>query len=150
MQDEDDAAFRGEAEEWTRGSPVDSVKLTCKIVAAYVSNNALPSRELPNLISDVHNSLGQLKLDGEGAPARDLKPAVPIEESVQRDFIICLEDGKKKKVLTRYLKKAYNLTPKEYRQKWRLSEDYPMVAPAYSELRSQIAMQKGFNTRMKH
>jgi predicted transcriptional regulator len=119
------------------------IELTASIVSAYVSNNTVPSAELPSLIDQVHSALarvssGQNENHGEG-----LRPAVPIKKSVTSDFIVCLEDGKKFKSLKRHLRTQYNLTPEQYREKWGLGGDYPMVAPNYAAARSRLAKQMG-------
>lgn len=111
---------------------------TVAIVTAYVSHNNVPPTELPTLIGRVHQSLGSIaKTANEVAPL--LVPAVPPRKSVTNDYIICLEDGKQFKSLRRHLKTSYNLTPEEYREKWGLDPYYPMVAPAYSKIRSNLA-----------
>ncbi|MCL5778318.1 MucR family transcriptional regulator [Limibaculum sp. FT325] len=122
--------------------------LTAEIVSAHVSNNAVPSAELPGLIETVYSTLA-----GLGAPQQEpeveLKPAVPIKKSVTDDYIVCLEDGKKLKMLKRHLKTAYNMTPEEYRAKWGLSPDYPMVAPSYAAKRQQLAKKIGLGRKRK-
>lgn len=111
---------------------------TAAIVTAYVCHNNVPPAELPNLIGQVHQSLtGIAKTANETAPL--LVPAVPPRKSVTADYIICLEDGKPFKSLKRHLRTSYNLTPEEYREKWGLDPSYPMVAPAYSKIRSNLA-----------
>jgi len=126
----------------------DLMSLTAEIVSAHVSNNAVPSAELPGLIETVYSTL-----TGLGAPDKEpeveLKPAVPIKKSITDDFIICLEDGKKLKMLKRHLKTAYNMTPEEYRAKWGLSPDYPMVAPNYAAKRQQLAKKIGLGRKRK-
>ncbi len=118
--------------------------LTCTadIVAAFVSQSRAPASQLPELIRSVHGTLASL---GEAPPAHPagLKPAVPVGRSVQNDYIVCLEDGAKLKMLKRYLRTHFNLSPEEYRRKWDLPADYPMVAPAYAKRRSQLARQIG-------
>lgn len=118
---------------------------TAEIVAAYVSRNSLPMGELPRLIEDVHKSLATLGVEGDRVERP--QPAVPIRKSVTPDYIICLEDGKKLKMLKRYLKTAYDMTPAEYRERWGLPPDYPMVAPNYAKKRSELAKQIGLGTR---
>ena len=120
--------------------------LTADIVASHVSNNGVPVSELPQLIQQVYATLAEL---GKEAPAAAEKPqpAVPIRKSITPDFIICLEDGKKLKMLKRHLKTAYNMTPEEYRQRWGLPSDYPMVAPNYAAQRSKLAKEIGLGTR---
>ena len=120
------------------------LELTSEIVAAHVSNNSVAMSDLPDLIEQVYKTLANVGKDigGQGA-----KPAVAIRKSVTPDFIICLEDGKKLKMLKRHLKTAYNLTPDEYRERWGLASDYPMVAPNYAKQRSTLAKAIGLGTR---
>lgn len=120
------------------------LRLTSDIVAAYVSHNALQPAALPELIKSVVGALSGL--GGEPEPAAEperRKPAVPISRSVQNDYIVCLEDGKQLKMLKRYLRARYDLSPEDYRRKWNLPADYPMVAPAYAQRRSQFARDIG-------
>lgn len=118
-------------------NPSCIINRTTEIVSAYVGNNTVDAAELPNLIHKVHASLKQL---GEGKIAAvGLHPAVPVEESVTDDYVICLEDGKQFKSLKRHLRTKYDLTPEAYREKWGLPFDYPMVAPAYARQRSKLA-----------
>jgi predicted transcriptional regulator len=125
----------------------DLVELTAEIVSAYVSKNNVPISELPGLISDVHDALNRATTRG-GVPDRDeLKPAIAVKRSVTPDYIVCLEDGKKFKSLKRHLRTHYKLSPDEYRAKWNLPHDYPMVAPNYAEARSQLAKKMGLGTR---
>lgn len=122
------------------------VDLTAEIVAAYVSNNAVVSTDLPGLIAGVHKALATA-VDGANEPeAPPLKPAVSPRKSVTPDYIICLEDGKKLKMLKRHLKTAYNMTPEQYRERWGLAPDYPMVAPRYAEQRRELAKKIGLGT----
>lgn len=123
----------------------DVIRLTAEITAAYVSNNNVSASELPGVIRSVHSAISGLGEDAQAAtaPAERPKPAVPINRSVQQDHIVCLEDGKKLKMLKRYLRAKYDMTPDEYRRRWNLPADYPMVAPAYAERRSQFAKQIG-------
>lgn len=111
------------------------------IVSAYVSNNAVQSGELANLIREVHATLSALDNDAPNGDAR--KPAVPIKKSITDEFLICLEDGKKFKSLKRHLRSKYGLSPEEYREKWGLPYDYPMVAPSYARKRSELAKEMG-------
>lgn len=118
--------------------------IVADIVSAYVSYNTLPNSELPALIQTVHSAI--VGVDGSAVKAvekRALKPAVPIRRSIQHDYIVCLEDGKKLKMLKRYLRTRYGLTPDDYRRKWGLAADYPMVAPSYSNVRSNFAKKIG-------
>lgn len=122
------------------------LELTSEIVAAYAGNNALPSSDLPQLIQTVYDTLS-----GVGAPAAapetDQKPAVPVKKSVGKAEIVCLECGKGQKMLKRHLAAAHGLTPEEYRAKWRLPFDYPMVAPDYAETRRKLAKEIGLGRK---
>ena len=121
------------------------LRLTADIVAAYLSENSVPAGEIPGLVRSVHSAmtgLGQPEAS-PAKPAEKQKPAVPISRSVQNDHIVCLEDGKQLKMLKRYLRSRYDLSPEEYRRKWGLAADYPMVAPAYAQRRSDFAKQIG-------
>lgn len=120
--------------------------LTAQIVAAHVSNNTVSLSDLPNLIDQVYRTLSGV---GQDAPIRSERPqpAVAVKKSVHADYIICLEDGKKLKMLKRHLKTAYNMSPEEYRDRWQLPPDYPMVAPNYAKQRSKLAKQIGLGTR---
>ncbi len=120
-----------------------SLELVSKIVSAYVSNNSLPSGELPDLITTVHEALQNPDQVASSAP----EPAVPIKKSIRPDYVICLEDGKKLKMLKRHLRTSYNMTPDEYRRKWGLSSDYPMVAPKYAARRSELAKKIGLGRK---
>ena len=120
----------------------DFLTLSVDIVSAFVSNNPVPVPELPGLIAAVHAALHSISQPAS-ALAEDLRPAVSVRRSVQADFIVCLEDGKKFKSLKRHLRTHYNLTPDEYRQKWGLAPDYPMVAPNYAAARSSLAKSMG-------
>ena len=123
---------------------------TADIVAAYLSQNSVQAGDLPGLISTVHGSLASLgQPQDSAAPPADIKPAVPIKKSVQPDHIVCLEDGKKLKMLKRHLKTAYGMTPEQYRAKWGLPSDYPMVAPNYAKARSELALQIGLGRGRK-
>jgi predicted transcriptional regulator len=125
----------------------DLIDLSADIVCAYVSHNALSVTDLPRLIADVHSALRGLKSPVAAEPAEELKPAVPVRKSVAPDYIICLEDGKKFKSLKRHLRTHYNLSPEEYREKWGLPTDYPMVAPNYSATRSRLAKDNGLGRK---
>jgi predicted transcriptional regulator len=128
-------------------SPEQDITLECatSIVAAYVANNTIPKENLPGLILDTISALARVKQPE--APVEELKPAAPIKRSVQPDHIICLEDGKKFKSLKRHLMTHYNMTPDDYRQKWGLPADYPMVAPNYALARSELAKKMGLGRR---
>ena len=121
--------------------------LTAEIVAAYVSNNALAVEELPRLISTTHSALRGVTGPVVEAVKADVKPAISVKKSVTRDYIVCLEDGKKFKSLKRHLRTHYNLSPEQYREKWGLPHDYPMVAPNYAAARSDLAKKMGLGTR---
>lgn len=121
----------------------DAMRMTTDIVASFVANNKVSSEELTELIRSVYRTLANLSgANGERVVERP-KPAAPINKSVNHDYIICLEDGKKLKMLKRYLRSTYNLSPDEYRQRWGLPPDYPMVAPAYAARRSEFAKKIG-------
>jgi predicted transcriptional regulator len=126
-------------------SDQDVLRLSADIVAAYVSENSVPAAEIGELVRSVHGALrglGQAQVAPQ-RPAERPRPAVPISRSVQQDHIVCLEDGKQLKMLKRYLRSRYNLSPEEYRRRWGLPADYPMVAPAYAARRSDFAKQIG-------
>ena len=123
-------------------SDEDLLRMTADVVAAYVSNNALPTQQLAEIIGTVYSSLRSL--DGHPDAKQDpLKPAVPIRKSITAEYLICLEDGKKLKMLKRHLRSTYGMTPDDYRVKWGLSADYPMVAPNYAAQRSAFAKKIG-------
>lgn len=126
---------------------LDLVEYSTEIVAAYVSHNAISPTDLPRLISDVHDALKALGTQEAIVPEEEKKPAVPVRKSVTPDYIICLEDGKKFKSLKRHLRTHYNLSPEEYREKWALPVDYPMVAPSYSATRSRLAKANGLGRK---
>ena len=119
------------------------IQLTANIVSAYVSNNTVPSAEIPNLIGQIHSALLRVSGGQAPSPAEPLKPAVPLKRSITSDYLICLEDGKKFKSLKRHLRTQYKMTPEQYREKWGLPPDYPMVAPTYAEARSSLAKKIG-------
>ena len=123
------------------------VELTAKIVSAYVSNNTIVAGDLPQLISDTYSALTRATGGIEPIEREEIKPKVPVKKSVMPDYIICLEDGKKFKSLKRHLRTHYNLSPEEYREKWGLPHDYPMVAPNYARARSDLAKKMGLGTR---
>ena len=124
------------------------IALTADIVAAHVSNNSVAVNDLPQLIQNVHSALSGLG-DQPSAPEAKPEPKVPVRSSVKPDFIVCLEDGKKLKMLKRHLMTHYNMTPDQYRQKWNLPADYPMVAPNYAEQRRTLAKSIGLGTKRK-
>lgn len=122
------------------------LELTSDIVAAHVSNNPVPIAELPGLIETVYSKLSVLTLPAE-EPVVELKPAVNPKRSITEDYIICLEDGKRLKMLKRHLKTSYDMTPDDYRKKWGLPHDYPMVAPSYAKKRQQLAKKIGLGRK---
>jgi MucR family transcriptional regulator, transcriptional regulator of exopolysaccharide biosynthesis len=117
----------------------DLIELTVSLVACFVSHNAVTAAELPGLIRNTYTTLSELTASHTG-PHTPRVPAVPIDKSVTREYIVCLDDGRRLKTLRRYIKRKYSLTPDQYRERWGLPDDYPMVAPGYSELRSSLAM----------
>ncbi len=121
---------------------ISSLESVSKIVSAYVSNNSLSSGELPQLITTVHEAL-----QSQGQVTSMPEPAVPIKRSITPDYVICLEDGKKLKMLKRHLRTSYDMSPDEYRQKWKLPGDYPMVAPNYAAKRSDLAKRIGLGRK---
>jgi predicted transcriptional regulator len=125
------------------------IELAADIVSAYVSNNAVPSGDLPTLISDVHSALLRVGGGTVEVPVEAPKPAIPVKKSVTPDYIVCLEDGKKFKSLKRHLRTQYNMTPEQYREKWGLPYDYPMVAPNYAAARSKLAKQMGLGQQRR-
>ena len=129
-------------------NPEELLSLTSDIVAAHVSNNTVAVSDLPGLIEQVYKTLSVVGGAGEAAADRPT-PAVPIKKSVTPDFIVCLEDGKKLKMLKRHLKTAYDMTPDEYRARWGLPSDYPMVAPNYAKQRSKLAKAIGLGTQKR-
>ena len=131
-------------EEQSGINTVDLLDLTSEIVAAYVSNNKVEVEKLSDVIGNVYASLSSIANE-EGVEM--IEPAVPIKKSVTPDYIICLEDGKKFKMLRRHLQNVYGLTPEEYRERWGLPADYPMVAPNYAEKRSGLAKQIGLGKK---
>jgi predicted transcriptional regulator len=122
------------------------LSLTTEIVSSHVSNNTVAVGDIPQLIKMVYNSLAVQGVVEEVEQPEKPVPAVPIRKSVMPDYIICLEDGKKLKMLKRHLKTRYNMTPDDYRKRWGLADDYPMVAPAYAEQRSSLAKKIGLGT----
>ena len=126
--------------------PGGNLALATEIVSAYVANHAVVPADLPDLITGVIRALDDAGRVEEAAPERP-QPAVPVRKSVGHDFIVCLEDGRKLKLLKPYLQKRHNMTPAEYRRRWGLPDDYPMVAPAYAEFRSTFALQSGLGRK---
>lgn len=125
----------------------DLLAFTTEVVSAYVSNNTVQVEELTGLIEQVYKTLSNVNSDTVSLTADRPQPAVPIKRSITPDYLICLEDGKKLKMLKRHLKTAYNMTPEEYRERWGLSADYPMVAPNYAARRSRLAKDIGLGTK---
>ena len=125
------------------------VELTAEIVSAYVTNNTVVATDLPALISNVFDALKKAASSGAQPAKEELRPAVPIKKSVTSEYIICLEDGKKFKSLKRHLRTHYDLSPEEYREKWGLAHDYPMVAPSYAAARSDLAKRMGLGQRRR-
>jgi len=125
------------------------IQLTANIVSAYVSNNTVASAEIPNLINQIYSALVRISNGQVMASAAPLKPAVPIKRSVTTEYIVCLEDGKKFKSLKRHLRTRYGLSPEQYREKWGLPLDYPMVAPNYAATRSQLAKRMGLGQQRR-
>lgn len=125
------------------------IELAADIVSAYVSNNSVPASDLPSLINEVHTALLRVT-SGTIIPVVETpKPAVPAKKSVTNDFIVCLEDGRKFKSLKRHLRTQFNMSPDEYREKWGLAPDYPMVAPNYAKARSNLAKQMGLGQQRR-
>ena len=124
-------------------TPTSFIELTAGIVSAYVSNNPVPASEIPELISQVHLALVRVAGGAVEIQTDPVKPAVSVKRSVTPEYIVCLEDGKKFKSLKRHLRTQYNMTPEQYREKWNLQPDYPMVAPNYAAAGSQLAKQMG-------
>ena len=123
------------------------LRLTSQIISAHVSHNTVDAADLPDLILRVYGALNGTENAAENAAEAARKPAVPIKRSVQPDYIVCLEDGRKLKMLKRHLRTAYNLSPEDYRRRWGLPADYPMVAPTYAKRRSKLAKQIGLGRR---
>lgn len=123
------------------------VRLTSDVVSAYISNNAVPAASLPGLIAEIHASLSKLDQESVAPVVEAPKPAISVKKSVTDNYLICLENGKKFKSLKRHLSTHYNMTPDEYREKWGLPADYPMVAPAYAAARSTLAKKLGLGKK---
>jgi predicted transcriptional regulator len=125
------------------------IELTAAIVSAYVSNNSVPTADLPALIGQVHSALTRVSSGHGDTSSEPPKPAVAVKKSITPDHIVCLEDGKKFKSLKRHLRTQYNMTPEQYREKWGLGPDYPMVAPNYAAARSHLAKQMGLGQQRR-
>ncbi len=119
------------------------IEMTAEIVAAYVENNTISTSDLPALIQSVHRALSSVSTGVEAVDVAPKEPAVPVRRSITADYLVCLEDGRKFKSLKRHLRTKYNLSPEDYRAKWGLAKDYPMVAPNYAKARSDLAKQMG-------
>jgi predicted transcriptional regulator len=119
------------------------IEMTAEIVAAYVENNTIALGDLPSLIQSVHRALASVSSGVDAAEVAPKEPAVPIRRSITPDHLVCLEDGRKFKSLKRHLRTKYNMSPEDYRSKWGLAKDYPMVAPNYAKARSELAKQMG-------
>jgi predicted transcriptional regulator len=119
------------------------IEMTADIVSAYVGNNSVSASELPSLIQSVHRALAGVSNGAETVEAAPKEPAVPVKRSITPDHLVCLEDGRKFKSLKRHLRTKYNMSPEDYRAKWGLAKDYPMVAPNYAKARSELAKQMG-------
>ena len=125
------------------------IELTAGIVSAFVSNNSVAAGDIPALINQVHSALLRVSSGGKDVSAELLKPAVSVKKSITPDYIVCLEDGKKFKSLKRHLRTQYNMTPEQYREKWGLPSDYPMVAPNYAAARSKLAKDMGLGQQRR-
>lgn len=131
-----------------RDKGTDLVEITAKIVACHVSNNKVETDEIPGLIDTIFDKLSDLS-NRQSSERQSLHPAVPVSESVTEDHIICLEDGRRFKMLKKHLKTCYDMTPEEYRAKWNLPPDYPMVAPSYAAKRQRLARESGLGKNPK-
>lgn len=125
------------------------IELTANIVSAYVSNNATSAAELPGLIAQVHSALQRVSTGVVEATPEPTRPAVSVKKSMTPDYLVCLEDGKRFKSLKRHLRSQYNMSPEQYREKWNLPADYPMVAPNYAVARSQLAKKMGLGQQRR-
>jgi predicted transcriptional regulator len=134
-------------EQEMEGSELSLTSWTADIVSAYVAHNVISGEKLPEFIGSVYAALSKASTSGAEPPKVELKPAVPVKKSVTQEYIVCLEDGKKFKSLKRHLRTHYDMSPEEYREKWGLARDYPMVAPAYATARSALAKSMGLGRR---
>lgn len=130
-------------------NPKGFVDLTASIVSAYVSNNTTTAAEIPGLISQIHAALQRVANGGSDTAGEPLRPAVSLKKSITPDYLVCLEDGKRFKSLKRHLKTKYNMSPEQYREKWGLPADYPMVAPNYAVTRSNLAKKMGLGQQRR-
>lgn len=133
----------------TDGPGKNFIDLTANIVSAYLSNNPTPAAEIPGLINQIHAALVRVSSGRSEMPSEAIKPAVSIKKSISPDYIVCLEDGKRFKSLKRHLRTQYNMTPEQYRDKWGLPADYPMVAPNYAVARSKLAKEMGLGQQRR-
>ena len=133
-------------EEKDSSGKTEMLRMAVDIVSAYVGNNSVPTTQVPEVINAIYPSLSALG-DANNGPAETLRPAVPVRRSITPDYLICLEDGKQLKMLKRHLRAVYGLSPEEYRAKWSLAPDYPMVAPNYAKQRSNFAKQIGLGRK---
>ena len=133
----------------SESTPKGFVDLTASIVSAYVSNNATTASEIPALISQIHAALVRVSGGNPEVPVEPAKPAVSVKKSMTSDYLVCLEDGKRFKSLKRHLRTQYNMSPEQYREKWGLPADYPMVAPNYAVARSQLAKKMGLGQQRR-
>jgi len=133
----------------TDAAPKSFIDLTASIVSAYVGNNPTPAAELPALISQIHAALVRVSSGRPEATPEPSKPAVSVKKSMTADYLVCLEDGKRFKSLKRHLRTQYSMTPEQYREKWGLPADYPMVAPNYAVARSQLAKKMGLGQQRR-
>ena len=133
----------------TEGAGKNFIDLTANIVSAYLSNNPTPASEIPNLISQIHSALLRVSAGRLELPSEPAKPAVPVKKSMTPDYLVCLEDGKRFKSLKRHLRTQYKMTPEQYRDKWGLPVDYPMVAPNYAVARSALAKKMGLGQQRR-
>jgi predicted transcriptional regulator len=131
-----------------RVDPEELLRMTTDVVASYLSHNSMPAENVPDLIRSVHGTMNDIT-GSEAKPEPKAKPAIAVSKSIHDEFIICLEDGKRLKMLKRYLRSQYDMSPDDYRRKWNLPSDYPMVAPAYSRKRSQFAKDIGLGRAAK-
>jgi len=131
------------------GGGKNFIELTANIVSAYLSNNPTPAAEIPNLISQVHGALMRVSAGRTETRLEPTKPAVSLKKSMTSEYLVCLEDGKRFKSLKRHLRTRYNMTPEQYREKWGLPADYPMVAPNYAVARSQLAKKMGLGQQQR-
>jgi predicted transcriptional regulator len=140
---------RGKYKMTERNVDLERVALVTEIVAAYVSNNRMTPSDLPEFIQLVHRSLCNIEHNVPPFPSTRGEPFIPIEDSIKPDYIVCLEDGKRMKMLKRHLKTTYNMTPEQYKERWGLPSDYPMVAPNYAQQRSHLAKSFGLGISKK-